>query len=211
MEHCCVVAGNKLTTLGTTWGLKSVKDLSKSESKAVQDFLKNKENNETALTVTAKIGWLYSMNKKVIIFDVDGTIANVEHRRHFVNQKPADWKSFRAETVNDTPVEHVCDIAKRFIAQGDEVAFFSARNESEREVTEKQISEWIGDGHKGLFLRPDGDFRPDEEFKSDLADKFEELGGKIDLVFDDRNKVVDMWRQRGTTVVQVAEGDFNGR
>ena len=148
------------------------------------------------------------MNKKVIIFDVDGTIANVEHRRHFVNQKPADWKSFSAETVNDTPVEHVCDIAKRFIAQGDEVAFFSARNESEREVTEKQISEWIGDGHKGLFLRPDGDFRPDEEFKSDLADKFEELGGKIDLVFDDRNKVVDMWRQRGTTVVQVAEGDF---
>ena len=46
---------------------------------------------------------------------------------------------------------------------------FLARNESEREVTEKQISEWIGDGHKGLFLRPDGDFRPDEEFKSDLT------------------------------------------
>ena len=36
----------------------------------------------------------------------------------------------------------------------------------------------------------------------------EEFGGKIDLVFDDRNKVVDMWRARGTTVVQVAEGDF---
>ena len=59
-----------------------------------------------------------------------------------------------------------------------------------------------------MFLRPDGDFRPDEEFKADLADRFEKLGGKIDLVFDDRNKVVDMWRQRGTTVVQVAEGDF---
>ena len=94
------------------------------------------------------------MNKKVIIFDVDGTIEIVEHSIHFLNQKPADWKSFRAETVNDTPVEHVCDIAKRFIAQGDEVAFFSARNESEREVTEKQISEWIGDNHKGVFLRP---------------------------------------------------------
>ena len=50
--------------------------------------------------------------------------------------------------------------------------------------------------------------RPDEEFKSDLADKFEEFGGKIDIVFDDRNKVVDMWRARGTTCVQVAEGDF---
>ena len=148
------------------------------------------------------------MEKQTIIFDVDGTIADVEHRRHFVTQKPADWKSFKEETVNDTPVEWVCDIAKRHIARGDDVAFFSARNESQRGVTETQISEWIGDGHKGLFLRPDGDFRPDEEFKSDLADKFEEFGGKIDIVFDDRNKVVDMWRQRGTTCVQVAEGDF---
>jgi phosphoglycolate phosphatase-like HAD superfamily hydrolase len=148
------------------------------------------------------------MEKQTIIFDVDGTIADVEHRRHFVTQKPADWKSFKEETVNDTPVQWVVDIAKRFIAQGDDVAFFSARNESQRGITETQISEWIGNGHKGLFLRPDGDFRPDEEFKSDLADKFEEFGGKIDLVFDDRNKVVDMWRTRGTPVVQVADGDF---
>jgi phosphoglycolate phosphatase-like HAD superfamily hydrolase len=148
------------------------------------------------------------MIKKTVIFDVDGTIADVEHRRHFVSQKPADWKSFRNSTVFDTPVQWVCDIAKRFIAQGDNVAFFSARNESERSITEKQISEWIGEGHQGLFLRPDGDFRRDDELKSDLADKFEEVGGKIDIVFDDRNQVVEMWRARGTTVVQVADGDF---
>ena len=130
------------------------------------------------------------IKKQTIIFDVDGTIADVEHRRHFVSQKPADWKSFREQTKFDTPVEWVCDIAKRFIAQGDNVAFFSARNESERSITEKQISEWIGEGHQGLFLRPDGDFRRDDEFKSDLADKFEEVGGIIDIVFDDRNHVV---------------------
>ncbi len=147
------------------------------------------------------------MNRLTVIFDVDGTIADCDHRRHFVENNN-DWKSFKEQTVNDTPVQWVCDIAKRFIAQGDDVAFFSARNESEREITEQQISEWIGDGHKGLFLRPNDSYDPDEVFKSELADKFEEFGGKIDLVFDDRNKVVDMWRARGTTVVQVAEGDF---
>ena len=146
-------------------------------------------------------------DKKTVIFDVDGTIADVEHRRHFVNGNN-DWDSFRKETVNDTPVQWVCDIAKRFIAQGDEVAFFSARNESERDITEKQISDWIGDGHKGVFLRPDGDFTPDDVFKSELADKFIDMGGKIDLIFDDRQKVVDMWRDKGFTVVQVADGDF---
>ena len=153
-------------------------------------------------------------DKKTVIFDVDGTIADVEHRRHFVNGNTMDgrtnndWVSFRKETVNDTPVQWVCDIAKRFIAQGDEVAFFSARNESERDITEKQISDWIGDGHKGVFLRPDGDFTPDDVFKSELADKFIDMGGKIDLIFDDRQKVVDMWRDKGFTVVQVADGDF---
>ena len=144
---------------------------------------------------------------KTIIFDVDGTIADCDHRRHFVENNN-DWKSFKEQTVNDTPVQWVCDIAKRFIAQGDDVAFFSARNETEREITEQQISEWIGDGHKGLFLREIDSYDPDEVFKANLADKFEEIGGKIDLVFDDRNKVVDMWRARGTTVVQVADGDF---
>lgn len=144
---------------------------------------------------------------KTVIFDVDGTIADVEHRRHFVNGNN-DWNSFRKETVNDTPVQWVCDIAKRFIAQGDNVAFFSARNESERAITEKQISEWIGDGHQGVFLRPDGDFTCDAEFKSQLADKFLSVGGQIDLIFDDRNKVVDMWRAKGFNVVQVADGDF---
>ena len=58
--------------------------------------------------------------KKTIIFDVDGTIADVEHRRHLVNGdkgfKP-DWNAFRKATEDDTPVQWVCDIAKRFIAQ----------------------------------------------------------------------------------------------
>ena len=148
------------------------------------------------------------MDKKCIIFDVDGTIADVEHRRHLVSGEKKDWKNFRLATEYDTPVEWVCAIARRYIEQGDDVAFFSARNESEREITEKQILDWIGEDHKGLFLRPNGDYRCDAEFKSDLADKFIEMGGKIDLIFDDRQKVVDMWRSKGFTVVQVADGDF---
>ena len=42
---------------------------------------------------------------KTIIFDVDGTIADVEHRRHHVTQQPTDWKSFKEQTRFDTPVQ----------------------------------------------------------------------------------------------------------
>ena len=145
---------------------------------------------------------------QTIIFDVDGTIADCEHRRHLVTGEKKDWKNFKKAAEYDTPIQWVCDVAKRFIANGDDVAFFSARNESQRKITEKQISKWIGDGHKGLFLRPDGDYRSDVEFKRELANKFLDMGGKIDLIFDDRQCVVDMWRDEGFVVVQVADGDF---
>jgi len=35
-----------------------------------------------------------------------------------------------------------------------------------------------------------------------------EHGWDPQLVFDDRTSVVDMWRSRGLTAVQVAPGDF---
>ena len=151
-----------------------------------------------------------SMEKQIknIIFDVDGTIADCTHRRHFVEQSPQDWKSFKETTIDDTPVQWVCDIAKRFVAQGERVIFFSARNETERAVTEQQIRDWIGIESPDLFLRKNDDFRSDEVFKSEIADMFEEHVGKIDMVFDDRNSVVEMWRQRGLNVIQVADGDF---
>ena len=148
------------------------------------------------------------MKRKNIIFDIDGTIADMQHRRHFVEQTPADWKAFKEHTVHDVPNQWVVDIAKRFVEQGERVVFFSARNESERDITEQQIRDWVGIAKPDLFLRKNDDFRSDDVFKSDIADLFEEHVGKIDMVFDDRNSVVEMWRQRGLNVIQVADGDF---
>lgn len=59
-----------------------------------------------------------------------------------------------------------------------------------------------------LHMRKAGDGRRDsivkaEMFDSDIATNFNVLG-----VFDDRQQVVDMWRDKGLTVFQVAEGDF---
>ena len=43
MWNRAVTAGNKLTTLGTTWGIKSVSDLTNEERLAVQEFIANKD------------------------------------------------------------------------------------------------------------------------------------------------------------------------
>jgi len=149
-----------------------------------------------------------------VIFDIDGTIANCDHRRHFVTGGNKDWGAFKRETVNDTPIEHVCEMAKMHVSEGDNVMFVSARNNSEREITKKQIKDWIGISDPVLFMRPDGDFRPDEIFKRDILEFLRQkdvLGKNPDVVYDDRNKVVDMWKAEGVNVVQVVprnKGNF---
>jgi len=149
---------------------------------------------------------------KNVIFDIDGTIADCNHRRHFITNGNKDWDSFRSHTKFDTPIQHVCDMAKQHIADGDTVMFVSARNNSERDITLQQITDWIGIDSPILFMRPDGDYRPDDEFKKDVLIIIREiLDSDPDIVYDDRNRVVDMWRANGVNCIQVVprdQGDF---
>ena len=145
-----------------------------------------------------------------IIFDIDGTLMDIEHRRHFVNDGNTDWKSFQDPVVmeNDTPNWPVVNIAIMMNSTvANRVIMVSARNERHREVTMKQM-EAVGLGNCFLFLRGDDDYRSDEVFKKDVLDGLIDNDIKPDLVFDDRNSVVDMWRRNGIPCFQVADGDF---
>ena len=149
------------------------------------------------------------MNLNKVIFDVDGTLMDIEHRRHFVTDGNNDWKSFMDPKImeGDTPNQPVVDIALQLRDAGAEIVVVSARNERHREVTEHQLRKAnIEFAH--LFLREDEDFRADDEFKQDVLDALRNNGWNPDLVFDDRNRVVSMWRANGIPCFQVAEGDF---
>ena len=142
-----------------------------------------------------------------IIFDIDGTLMDISHRKKYVTQRPKDWNKFREETSNDTPNEDVFAIAKALQKAGHNILIASGRNKSQRAVTLKQLmKEKLV--FRALELRSDTDYRPDTEVKSGMLDKFREQGFNPELVFDDRSSVVDMWRQRGLRAVQVAPGDF---
>jgi len=57
-----------------------------------------------------------------------------------------------------------------------------------------------------LRMRATGDFTPDEEMKRQWIEEYKLE--HILCVFDDRKKVVDMWRSLGLTRFPVAPGDF---
>ncbi len=87
------------------------------------------------------------------------------------------------------------------------IVLCTGRQEQHRAVTE----EWLARHHVPfayLYMRPTEDYRDDTEIKAELLTKILKDGWRPIMAFDDRNKVVAMWRRLGVPCAQVAEGDF---
>lgn len=139
---------------------------------------------------------------KCIIFDIDGTVANLEHRRHFVAGKKKDWKSFMALLDRDIPIEQTIWL-NSIIADraGHPIFLCSGRSEDERKATEEWLAKH-GVEYDQMFMRPSGDYRQDAIVKRELLGQIRALGYEPWLVFDDRQCVTDMWRKEGIFVLQ---------
>lgn len=74
-----------------------------------------------------------------------------------------------------------------------------------------ETAEWCLDNkipYAALYMRAEKDYRDDVIVKSELLDQILADGYEPWIVFDDRSRVVNMWRSRGLTCCQVAPGDF---
>ena len=152
------------------------------------------------------------MKKNTIIFDLDGTLANIDKRKELATKSNGklDWDVFfdSSNIKLDVPNEPVVKMAQMFAENGFNIVIFSGRTNR----TEKTTRSWLSNNrvpfHK-LVMRPHKtmNFVPDEVLKKDMLDKHIDIDD-IFMVVDDRQKVVDMWRDLGLTVFQVAPGDF---
>jgi hypothetical protein len=57
-------------------------------------------------------------------------------------------------------------------------------------------------------MRKEGDYRSDDIIKKELLDEIVADFGKVpNIVFDDRPRVVKMWRENGVFVADVYQGE----
>jgi len=143
---------------------------------------------------------------KTIVCDIDGTVANIEHRRQYVATKPKNWKAFNAGMAQDTVYEDIQWMVTS-LSMFSNFVFCSGRGEENREITEQ----WLADNkftYEGLYMRAKGDYRQDSVIKVELLQQIREKYGEPYLWIDDRNQVVDAIREQGIRVIQVAPGDF---
>lgn len=146
--------------------------------------------------------------KKTIFFDIDGTLADIEHRRKYLNQNRPDWRRFNAAMGDDKPNNDVVNLYHSLLKSGDyDIIIVTGRSEKFRPVTETWFA-WHEIPFSRILMRADGDNRPDHIIKEEILDALIAEGREIAFTVDDRNQVVDMWRRRGITCFQCAPGNF---
>jgi hypothetical protein len=137
----------------------------------------------------------------IVVCDLDGTLALRSKRGPFEYDK----------VLTDNPNRPVVLVAKLLLHAGYKLVFVSARDDSCYDDTKAWLennriySNQMGDVE--LYMRKTGDSRPDNIVKAEIYQEHI-LPREVLLVLDDRDKVVEMWRDFGLTCFQVAPGDF---
>ena len=138
------------------------------------------------------------VKRSAFIFDIDGTLALRDGR------EPYDWGL--ADT--DLPNEAIITVARALDRSQHQILFVSGRPDDVRATTEFWLRKHVGIDAP-LLMRARGDFRTDVEVKRELYHNEIRPSYRIIAVFDDRSRVVDLWRREmGLTCLQVAPGDF---
>ena len=147
--------------------------------------------------------------KKIVIFDLDGTLALIDKRRAISTKDDGkmDWvKFFDPDMVDlDDPNTPVITMANLLSSQY-RIWILSGRSDVTRQATIDWLSKHNVD-YDHLVMRPQNLlYMADNDLKQSWLDTI----GKenVAMVFDDRQQVVDMWRDNGLTTFQVADGDF---
>lgn len=146
---------------------------------------------------------------RVVVFDIDGTLADNDHRRYFIKGEQKDWKVYNLYMKYDGLHEDVASILWSLHDSGDTVVLCTGREITFRPTTwmwleEMRLAHKVSD----VYFRPAKDYRPDSVVKVELLREIEKDYGRPYLWFDDRKQVVDALRAEGIRVLQVAPGDF---
>jgi predicted kinase len=142
---------------------------------------------------------------KTAIVDIDGTLADCRHRLyHVMPGQKRDWDAFFSKMDEDDLIEPVASVV-RSMAEQYKIVLCSGRPENYRSVTEAWLDRYAIP-RDALYMRPANDTRPDHIVKAQILGGIREDGYEPFVVIDDRQSVVDMWREQGLICLQTAPG-----
>jgi uncharacterized HAD superfamily protein len=141
------------------------------------------------------------MPRPIVVFDIDGTVADARHRLHLIDGS-ADhdqWVRFFDAAVDDPPLAEGVARAKQ-LAETHDIVWLTARPERIREMTE----DWLvqhGLPTGRLLMLPEGEKKLARMFKLDTIRRLAEEH-EITVVFDDDPRVIALLEDAKIPVVR---------
>jgi phosphoglycolate phosphatase-like HAD superfamily hydrolase len=142
---------------------------------------------------------------KAVIFDMDGTLADVSGLRHLVQRPKPDFRAFHERSVDAPPHDYVVAMAREARDAGLAVVIVTARSVKYRNHT----AFWLamhGVPSDALYMRAETDYRPDFEVKRDILVRLSARFSPIRAV-DDNPNVLHLWEQAGLEVTRIPGWD----
>lgn len=146
---------------------------------------------------------IYKRERKDVICDIDGTLCDISHRLHFVKGEKKDWNSFFAEIDKDAPRINIIDTVKE-LSKEFTIVLVTGRPERLKRETMRWLNRF-NIPYETLIMRKDRDTRADDIIKQEILDSYFDKD-MIELVIDDRPRVIRMWQANGLKVEDVGSG-----
>jgi FMN phosphatase YigB (HAD superfamily) len=145
------------------------------------------------------------MKPTAYIFDVDGTLANVDPYLHLVRGSNRDYDAFHEASIGALPNIEVVEMLNNAVSDQCAILIVTSRKEKYRGLT----SMWLANNNirsHGLFMRADNDNRPDYEAKKDMLDKITKLWDIVHAV-DDNPNVIKLWEDHSIPTTKIGTWD----
>jgi phosphoglycolate phosphatase-like HAD superfamily hydrolase len=145
------------------------------------------------------------MKPTAYIFDVDGTLANVDPFLYHVRDGKKDYESFHRSSIDAKPNIDVFNMLNNAISKGHSILVVTSRKEKWRGLTSMWLAINNARSH-GLFMRDNNDNRADYEVKKDILDKIKEFWDVVHAV-DDNPNVIKLWQENGIPTTKIGNWD----
>ena len=149
--------------------------------------------------------------RMTVVFDIDGTLADLSHRLKWIQGEEKNWDKFYEKVEEDKeikPIAQIFYLYSNFLAPSARLICITGRPERTREATLQWFEKEIGATPDELYMRENHDFRPDVEVKREWVERLRKEGYEFILAFEDRDRIVKMYRDMGIQCCQVAEGAY---
>lgn len=139
----------------------------------------------------------------MVIFDIDGVVADTAHRQHLVPEKGGNWKSFHAACVDDPPIPEMVELVRAMARQKMLIVFTTGRPEYVRHDTEAWLKYNVTKYFVRLYMRGARNHQPGALVKRRMITQYNLKKQDVLFVVEDNPSCVAMWREQGFTCLDI--------